>query len=234
MSKARPRRLTALLSADRPKRRRALAAHLYRYVLYSDERLTKGRLSYGDPEVATYPGDAAQVNVGSFTSIAAGVVLMDGGNHRTDWVTTFPLRSRLGLPGAGDGGEAYDKGDIDIGHDVWIGREARVLSGVTIGHGAVVAGYSVVTKDVPPYAIVAGNPGAPDPPALLRRADRSAAGNRLVGLAAGEGPRLRRGALLARRRARSSPLPAAARPRTRSRHRLTATYFVSRYSSMPS
>jgi virginiamycin A acetyltransferase len=50
------------------------------------------------------------------------------------------------------------RGDIVIGNDVWIGREARVLSGIIIGDGAVIAGYSVVTRDVRPYAIVAGNP----------------------------------------------------------------------------
>jgi len=51
-----------------------------------------------------------------------------------------------------------DEGDIVIGNDVWIGREAKILDGVTIGDGAIVGAYSVVTKDVPPYAVVAGNP----------------------------------------------------------------------------
>ena len=50
------------------------------------------------------------------------------------------------------------KGNVSIGHDVWIGTEALILSGVSIGHGAVIAARSVVTKDVPPYAIVAGVP----------------------------------------------------------------------------
>ncbi len=85
---------------------------------------------------------------------------MDGGNHRIDWVTTFPFRAVYGLEGAYADGHPETKGDIEIGSDVWIGRGARVMSGVTIGHGAVVAAYSVVTKDVRPYAIVAGVPAS--------------------------------------------------------------------------
>jgi acetyltransferase-like isoleucine patch superfamily enzyme len=139
-------------------RRRALAGYLLAQVVYSNERLTMGRASYGEPRIPIYPGDETRVTVGSFVSIAVDVVLMDGGNHRTDWVTTFPLRSRLDLPGAFEDGQTVSKGDVDIGSDVWIGRGAHVLSGVTVGHGAVIGGYSVVTKDVPPYTIVAGNP----------------------------------------------------------------------------
>lgn len=54
--------------------------------------------------------------------------------------------------------EAWSKGPIVIGNDVWIGMDSMILSGVTIGQGAVIAAGSVVTKDVPPYAIVGGNP----------------------------------------------------------------------------
>jgi acetyltransferase-like isoleucine patch superfamily enzyme len=82
-----------------------------------------------------------------------------GGNHRTDWVSTYPFpvfhewpeaRAIKGHPGT--------KGDVTIGHDVWLGAGAVILSGVTIGNGAVVGCRSVVTRDVPDYAIVAGNP----------------------------------------------------------------------------
>ncbi len=139
-------------------RLQALSRYHLDQVAHSNERLTMGRGSYGGPQVLTFPGDSASVRVGQFSSIGMDVVLMDGGNHRSDWVTTYPLRSMLGLPGAFADGHPTSKGDIAIGNDVWIGRGARVLSGVTIGDGAVVAGYSVVTKDVRPYAIVAGNP----------------------------------------------------------------------------
>jgi chloramphenicol O-acetyltransferase type B len=125
---------------------------------YDDSRLTMGRASYGVPLIPTFPGDTFHVRVGSFVSIALDVMLMDGGNHHTDWVTTFPMRYRLGLPGTLQDGHPSSKGDIVIGNDVWIGRGARVLSGVTIGDGAVIGGYSVVAKDVRPYAIVVGNP----------------------------------------------------------------------------
>jgi acetyltransferase-like isoleucine patch superfamily enzyme len=125
---------------------------------YTNERLVMGPHSYGEPLIATYPGDTSWVRVGSYVSIAVDVVLMDGGNHRVDWITTYPFRALFDMPGAYADGHPTTKGDLTIGNDVWIGRGARVLSGVTIGDGAVIAGYSVVTKDVRPYAIVAGNP----------------------------------------------------------------------------
>jgi acetyltransferase-like isoleucine patch superfamily enzyme len=127
-------------------------------VAYDSSRLTMGRGSYGAPLIPTFPGDDLNVRIGSFVSIAHDVVMMDGGNHRIDWVTVYPLRGCLDLPGAFEDGHPASKGDIVIGNDVWIGRGARVLSGVTVGDGAVVGGYSVVSKDVRPYAIVVGNP----------------------------------------------------------------------------
>lgn len=126
---------------------------------YSSEQISMGPYSYGQPLRVRRSGpDPSWVRIGNFCSIAYGVVFMEGGNHRTEWVSTFPFRAVLGLPEAYLDGHPYDKGDVIVGHDVWIGREARISSGVTIGHGAVVAGYSVVTKDVRPYSIVAGSP----------------------------------------------------------------------------
>jgi acetyltransferase-like isoleucine patch superfamily enzyme len=127
---------------------------------YSQERLKIGRGTYGNPRVVSFPGDTATVTIGSFTSIGRDVHLMDGGNHRVDSITTFPFRAAYGLDGAYADGHPATKGDIHIGSDVWIGRGARVMSGVTIGDGAVVAAYSVVTKNVRPYAIVAGVPAS--------------------------------------------------------------------------
>jgi acetyltransferase-like isoleucine patch superfamily enzyme len=138
--------------------REGLAHHLTERQLYSRERLSVGRFSYGEPRVATFPGDTAHVRVGAFTSIGPDVILMDGGDHRTDWISTFPFRAVLGMPGAYEDGHPSSRGDIEIGNDVWIGRGARVRSGVTIGDGAVVGGYAVVTRDVRPYAVVAGVP----------------------------------------------------------------------------
>jgi acetyltransferase-like isoleucine patch superfamily enzyme len=126
--------------------------------LYTDERLTIGRGSYGEPKVATFPGDEAHVRIGAFCSIGPDVILMDGGDHRVDWISTFPFRAAFDLPGAYADGHPRSRGDIEIGNDVWIGRGARIRSGVHVGDGAVVAAYAVVTHDVRPYAIVAGVP----------------------------------------------------------------------------
>jgi len=120
--------------------------------------LTIGHRSYGEPAVLRYPGDSAAVHIGSYCSIANGVTFMVGGNHRMEWVTTYPLRVMLGLPGALEDGHPATKGDIVVGNDVWFGAEARVLSGVDIGHGAVIGMGAVVAADVPPYAVMVGNP----------------------------------------------------------------------------
>jgi acetyltransferase-like isoleucine patch superfamily enzyme len=127
------------------------------YVGHHDpRRLTTGRHSYGDPRIVTYieNGDG-RVEIGTFCSIAYGVQFLLDGAHRIELITTSPLHS-LGYPGPA--GHGAGKGNIIVGHDVWIGREAKILSGVTIGTGAVIGSYSVVAKDVRPYAIVVGNP----------------------------------------------------------------------------
>jgi hypothetical protein len=81
-----------------------------------------------------------------------------GGEHRYDWVSTYPFRIRFELEGAYEDGLPASKGDVTIGNDVWIGAHATILSGVTIGDGAVVGAGAVVAKDVPPFGIVVGNP----------------------------------------------------------------------------
>jgi hypothetical protein len=99
---------------------------------------------------------------GALNSIAPGQVVFLGGNHRVDWATTYPF-GHLHLDRFPQGvvhgsGHPVSKGDVVIENDVWIGYGCTVLSGVRIGSGSVVAAKSVVTRDVPPYAIVAGNP----------------------------------------------------------------------------
>jgi acetyltransferase-like isoleucine patch superfamily enzyme len=127
-------------------------------VLYDNEKLEMGAYSYGEPEIATFIGDRSRVRVGKFVSIGPDVVILEGGNHHSEWVSQYPFRSQFALPGRFEDGHPSSKGDVTIGHDSWIGRGARVLSGTTIGNGAVVAAYAVVTKDVAPYTMVAGNP----------------------------------------------------------------------------
>jgi virginiamycin A acetyltransferase len=100
--------------------------------------------------------------IGRFCALARGVTfIMNGANHPTGGFSTFPFNI------FGDGWEnGFDpktwqdemRGDTTVGNDVWIGMQATILPGVTIGDGAIVAAMSVVSADVPPYAVVAGNP----------------------------------------------------------------------------
>jgi len=102
---------------------------------------------------------ADKLIIGNYCSIGSGAVFMMAGNqgHRLDWVSTFPFYFQANIFKASK--NAYQKsGDTQIGHDVWIGSEAMILAGVSIGSGAVIAARSVVTKDVLPYTIVGGNP----------------------------------------------------------------------------
>ncbi|HST93718.1 MAG TPA: CatB-related O-acetyltransferase [Microvirga sp.] len=118
-----------------------------------------GDFSYGRPKVR-FPESGRKLTIGRYCSIADKVEILLGGNHRIDWGTTYPFSALRDLWPSAPRTEDYhsSRGDVTIGHDVWLGSGAIVLSGVTIGHGAVVAAHAVVTKDVPPYAIVGGNP----------------------------------------------------------------------------
>lgn len=98
--------------------------------------------------------------IGKFCMIASGVqFIMNGANHLTDAVSAYPFAIfGNGWEGAMEGKQYPHKGDLVIGNDVWIGYEAALMAGITIGDGAIIAAKSVVTKDVPPYSIVGGNP----------------------------------------------------------------------------
>src|ERR1035438_7544223 len=115
-----------------------------------------GDWTYGEPDIRTW-NQGATLSIGRFCSIAKGVIILLGGEHRTDWITTFPFAELLTVPPQARR-IGLTKGDVTIGHDVWLGTDALVLSGVSIGSGAVVAARSVVTRSVKPYSIVAGNP----------------------------------------------------------------------------
>jgi acetyltransferase-like isoleucine patch superfamily enzyme len=96
--------------------------------------------------------------IGKFCSLANEVTIFGGGEHRFDWVSSYPIRIAFGIERAGKDGHPTSKGPTVIGNDVYLGYRAIVLSGVRIGDGAVVAAGSVVTQNVPAYAIVGGNP----------------------------------------------------------------------------
>ena len=120
-----------------------------------------GAFSYGEEHLTIRQwGEGAALRIGRFCSIADDVTIFLGGNHRTDWITTFPFGHVFAeqLGGAAIVGHPATKGDVSIGHDVWIGSGARIMSGVQIGNGAVIAAAAVVTRDVPAYGIVGGNP----------------------------------------------------------------------------
>jgi acetyltransferase-like isoleucine patch superfamily enzyme len=120
-----------------------------------------GKHTYGldTSEVKSW-GEGTKLHVGAFCSISARMMVYLGGNHRHDWVTTFPFgHTRKNIFNTFNGaGHPHTNGDVIIGNDVWVGGGVTIMSGVTIGDGAVIAANSHVVKDVPPYAIVGGNP----------------------------------------------------------------------------
>lgn len=116
-----------------------------------------GRGSYGHCRVR-HPNETTKLEIGAFCSFAAGVQIFLGGEHRMDWVTTFPFPVFWSEVAGGFDSWAKTRGDVIIGNDVWIGTEALVMSGVRVGNGAVIGARAVVVRDVPPYAIVAGVP----------------------------------------------------------------------------
>ena len=112
-----------------------------------------------------YPINKDRLIIGKFCSIACGAkFLFNSGNHKMASLSTytFPLFFEEWDLEKENVAQAWDqKGDIIIGNDVWIGYEAVILSGVTIGDGAVIGCRAVVTKDIPPYTIVGGVPAKP-------------------------------------------------------------------------
>lgn len=120
---------------------------------------TIGKYTYGQPEIHWANKDTKLV-IGNFCSIAGNVRIYLGGNHRTDWISTYPFgHIHKGTFNAFDGkGHPSSGGDVIIGNDVWISDNVTIMSGVTIGDGAVIACNSHVVKDVEPYSLVGGNP----------------------------------------------------------------------------
>ncbi|MDB5980803.1 MAG: cat [Pseudomonas sp.] len=134
-----------------PKFERGVASFHQRYPHYDF-----GRGSYGLPQVHDWH-EGSTLSVGAYCSIADGVQIFLGGHHRADWVSTYPFPAML--PRAAHiNGFSGTNGSVRIGNDVWLCSNSSILSGVTVGDGAVVAAGALVTRDVAPYAVVGGNP----------------------------------------------------------------------------
>lgn len=116
-----------------------------------------GRGTYGSNLRILRQKDGATLKIGAFCSIADGVEIFLGGEHRIDWVTTYPFNV-MWESAKHIKGHPKTKGNVEIGNDVWIGRGALIFSGVKIADGAVIGARAVVTNNVPSYTIVTGNP----------------------------------------------------------------------------
>jgi chloramphenicol O-acetyltransferase type B len=119
-------------------------------------RYTLGVGTYGLPKVHD-DDEGTTLRIGAYCSISSEVQIFLGKNHRVDWVSSYPFPAFFveakHIPEFG-----VSRGDVTIGSDVWLCANCMILSGVTVGHGAVIGAGAVVTRDVQPYSVVAGNP----------------------------------------------------------------------------
>ena len=127
-----------------------------------DANLAKvGKWSYGKPKIFRWDWESVLI-IGNFCSLGPDIDFYMGGNHRVDWISTSPLAATqfhdTFTKSKNIKNFNSSKGDILIGHDVWIGGKTTILSGVKIGTGAVIAAGSMVVNDVEPYTISGGNP----------------------------------------------------------------------------
>jgi len=143
------------------------------YTTYDDfvndpREFQKNNVLYHYPEI-----NHDRLTIGKFCSIACGVkFLFNSANHALGSLSTYPFPiffEEWDLPVEEISGAWDNRGDIVVGSDVWIGYEAVILSGVTIGDGAIIGTRALVTRDVPPYTIVGGTPAR----AIRRRFDEA-------------------------------------------------------------
>jgi acetyltransferase-like isoleucine patch superfamily enzyme len=123
-----------------------------------------GKYTYGQNNIKILAGEGGKVQIGKFCSIGADITFFVGGNHATDWVTTYPFglinQNIFTHPINQDANRVNCKrnNDIIIGNDVWIGSGTTIMRGVTVGDGAVIARNSHVVTNVKAYSVVGGNP----------------------------------------------------------------------------
>lgn len=133
-------------------------------ILYESEEVSIGEHTYGEPEIQ-FLDQGNKLTIGKFCSLAANVHIMLSGQHHSEFVSTYPFYHKFSslkkwTQGSVPSSAWQDRvsGDVKIGNDVWIGRDVLIMPGVTIGDGAIIGARTVVTKDVPLYAIVVGVP----------------------------------------------------------------------------
>ena len=138
------------------KKYRRLNSHNRTIIMnYCDlSKIVIGKKTYGEIHITDWSFLDTKLRIGSYCSIAPNVQFLLGGEHQINSISTYPFK----VYEFGYSREAGSKGDIVVKDDVWIGTNAIICSGVTIGQGVIVAAGAVVTKDVEPYAIVGGNP----------------------------------------------------------------------------
>lgn len=139
----------------------------WRAINYSNDTYPKNIFGIENVDVGDYSYGAISINtsaknprlhIGKFCSIAKDVLFVIANEHPMNYFSTFPFKTRVLNKKNTDAKGKREGSGIYIADDVWIGVQAIVLDGVTVGQGAVIGAGAVVTKDVPPYAIAAGNP----------------------------------------------------------------------------
>ena len=124
-----------------------------------DERIIVGEYTYFDTRITFGLWQSEdEVRIGRFCSLAKNITIFGGGEHITSRTTTFPFVLLFAESRPQSLVDGQNKGVTVVGHDVWIGVGATIMSGVKIGNGAVIGAKAVVAKDIPDYAIAVGNP----------------------------------------------------------------------------
>ncbi|MBT4338464.1 MAG: CatB-related O-acetyltransferase [Bacteroidetes bacterium] len=122
--------------------------------IFPIELVSIGNHSYGSINIFSWNTPGEKLIIGHIVSIGPGVKFVLGGNHNHNHFSTYPFKVKF----LKEKFEATSKGNIIIEDDVWIGMNTLILSGVSIGKGSIIGAGSIVTKDIEPFSIVAGNP----------------------------------------------------------------------------
>ena len=121
--------------------------------------LTIGKYTYGlERNCFIGLSPKAPIRIGKYCSFGPDVKIFLNAEHQIDLVSTFPLKTLLKQKSPWPNLDVTSKGGVEIGNDVWVGANSLIMSGINISNGAVIGAGSIVTKDVGPYEVVAGNP----------------------------------------------------------------------------